>query len=89
MSFLEGIIEKVGTAVGLDPEDAEKLGDIVSCGANIAMGNYAGAAADGLDLLELDDEVPWLSQGLEMAGGDPTSPSSGALAWDGSVEIKV
>ncbi len=78
MSFLEGIVEKIGTAVGMDPQDAEKLGDLVSCGANIAMGNYAGAAADGLDLLELDDDVPWLAQGLEAAGGDPASAGIGA-----------
>ena len=73
MSFLEGIVEKVATTCGMDPEDAEKLGDLVSCGANLAVGNYAGATADGLDLLELDDDVPWLAQGLEMAGGDPVT----------------
>ena len=73
MSFLEGIVEKVATTCGMDPEDAEKLGDAVSCGVNIAVGNYAGATADGLDLLELDDDVPWLAQGLEMAGGDPVT----------------
>jgi hypothetical protein len=73
MSFLEGIVEKVVTTCGMDPEDAEKLGDLVSCGANLAVGNYAGATANGLDLLELDDDVPWLAQGLEMAGGDPVA----------------
>jgi hypothetical protein len=73
MSFIEGIVEKVATSCGMDPEDAEKLGDAVSCGVNIACGNYAGATADGLDLLELDDDVPWLAQGLELAGGDPVT----------------
>jgi hypothetical protein len=73
MSFLEGIVEKVAVTCGMDPEDAEKLGDAVSCGVNIAVGNYAGAAADGMDLLELDDDAPWLAQGLEMAGGDPVT----------------
>ena len=73
MGFLEGVVEKVATTCGMDPKDAEMLGDAVSCGVNIAMGNYAGATADGLDLLELDDDVPWLAQGLEMAGGDPVT----------------
>ncbi len=78
MSFLEGIVEKVGVACGMDPEDAEKLGDIASCGVNIALGNYAGAGADGLDLFGLDDEVPWLAAGLEMYGGDPLGAQVGA-----------
>lgn len=87
MSFIEGIVEKVATTCGMDPEDAEKLGDLVSCGVNIAVGNYAGATADGLDLLELDDDVPWLAQGLEMAGGDPVTggvPLGGAGPMAGS-----
>ncbi len=75
MSFLEGIVEKVATTCGMDAEDAEVLADAVSCGTNIAVGNYAGATADGLDLVELDDDLPWLAQGLEIAGGDPLGPT--------------
>ena len=77
MSFLEGVCETVLTAVGVDPDTAEEIGDVVSCGANLAMGNYAGAAADALDALQLDDDVPWLVRGLEMAGGDPVAMSLG------------
>jgi hypothetical protein len=86
MSFLEGIVEKVGVACGMDPDDAELLGDLASCGANIAMGNYAGAAADGLDAAGLDDDVPWLAQGLELAGGDPTSAGLDAGLGSGAGE---
>jgi hypothetical protein len=77
MSLIGSIVEKVAVGLGEDPEDAHKLGDLVSLGANLAMQNYAGAAADGLDLTGMADEVPWLEQGLAMAGGDPLSGGAG------------
>jgi hypothetical protein len=95
MSFLEGIVEKALTTVGVDADTAEKIGDLASCGANIAMGNYAGAAADGLDFFELDDDVPWLAQGLEMYGGDPMAAQLGtqengfALAQELGIKLPV
>ena len=102
MSFLEGIVEKVASSCGMDVEDAEILGDFVSFGANVATGNYAGAAADGLDVAEVDDDVPWLAQGLEIAGegpitggapGEPSAASAAALKVDlglqGGVSFRV
>ena len=90
MSFLEGIVEKVATAVGMDPKDAEQLGDLVSLGVNIAVGNVPGAVADGIDLAGMDDELPWLEKGLDIAGGDPTSAAIGLDASSlGQMSIPV
>ena len=96
MSLLEGITEGVLTTLGVDDDLAEEIGDFVSCGANLAMGNYAGAAADALDMFEVDDDLPWLAQGLEMFGGDPMaasmglggSPGLGDLLGQGDIDAK-
>jgi hypothetical protein len=84
--LIEGGIEKAALALGIPPEQAEKLGDVAHLVYNIKTGNVIGGLAEIEDLTNADaaDKAKAKEQGRE--GGATSQTYGGYVFKDGHWE---